>query len=81
MGELPGEVPEQAKLKAMPYLSGAEAIAEKSHMNEAYLREPNQGMTGNIKAGDSLKAVNLLPFEKAAVEGWMRRKRRRLRPK
>lgn len=68
VGELPGKVSEQAELKAMPYRSAAEAIAEKFHMDEGYLEELNPDKTKNIKAGDLLQVVNVVPFEKAAVE-------------
>lgn len=68
VGELPGAIPEQAKLKALPYGSAAEAIAEKFHMDEGYLEELNPGKTKNIKAGDVLKVVNVVPFDKTAVK-------------
>lgn len=68
VGELPSEIPEQAKLKALPYRSAAEAISEKFHMDEGYLDELNPGKTKNIKAGDTLKVVNVVPFEKSAIE-------------
>ncbi len=68
VGELPSKIPEQAKLKALPYRSAAEAIAEKFHMDEGYLDELNPGKTKNIKAGDLLKVVNVVPFEKSAIE-------------
>ncbi|MES2982822.1 MAG: L,D-transpeptidase [Verrucomicrobiota bacterium] len=68
VGELPSEIPEQAKLKALPYRSAAEAIAEKFHMDAGYLEELNPGKTKNIKAGDLLKVVNVVPFEKSAID-------------
>ncbi len=68
VGELPSKIPEQAKLKALPYQSAAEAIAEKFHMDEGYLDELNPGKTKTIKAGDMLKVVNVVPFEKSAIE-------------
>lgn len=68
VGELPSKIPEQAKLKALPYRSAAEAISEKFHMDEGYLDELNPGKTKNIKAGDLLKVVNVVPFEKSAIE-------------
>ena len=68
VGELPGNISAQAKLKELPYRSAAEAIAEKFHMDEGYLDELNPGKTKNIKAGDLLKVVNVVPFEKSAIE-------------
>ncbi len=68
VGELPSNIAEQAKLKALPYRSGAEAIAEKFHMDEGYLDELNPGKTKSIKAGDVLKVVNVVPFEKSAID-------------
>ncbi len=68
VGELPSKIPEQAKLKALPYGSAAEAIAEKFHVDEGYLEELNPGKTKSIKAGDVLKVVNVVPFEKSAIE-------------
>ena len=68
VGELPDDIAAQAKLKSLAYSSAAETIAEKFHMDQGYLEELNPGKTKNIKAGDLLKVVNVVPFDKQAVE-------------
>ena len=68
IGDAPESVPEQAKLKALPYKNAAEAIAEKFHADVDFLAELNPGKTKSIKAGDELKVPNVEPFELAAVK-------------
>ncbi|MEA3208902.1 MAG: hypothetical protein QOE70_1959 [Chthoniobacter sp.] len=68
IGELPAAVPEQAKLKSLPYKNGAEAIAEKFHTDVDFLGELNPGKTKAIKAGDTLRVPNVEPFELPAVK-------------
>ncbi len=68
IGQLPTAVAAQAKLDAMPYRSAAEAIAEKFHTVESFLEELNEGKTGDINAGDTLRVPNVEPFDLAAVK-------------
>jgi lipoprotein-anchoring transpeptidase ErfK/SrfK len=68
IGPVPNGVPEQAKLKFLPYRSAAEAIAEKFHCDVRFLEELNPGKTKTIKAGDQLNVPNVEPFELAAVK-------------
>ena len=68
VGELPDEVPEQAKLKSLPYRDAAEAIAEKFHSDRDFLEELNPGETKTLKAGDQLRVPNVEPFDLAAVK-------------
>lgn len=67
IGELPDSVPAQAKQKALPYQSAAEAIAEKFHTDVDFLAELNPGKTSKIQAGDTLTVPNVQPFEIATV--------------
>jgi lipoprotein-anchoring transpeptidase ErfK/SrfK len=68
VGRLPNSVREQAKLKFLPYRTGAEAIAEKFHCDLHFLEQLNPGRTSQIKAGDKLVVPNVEPFEIAAVK-------------
>jgi lipoprotein-anchoring transpeptidase ErfK/SrfK len=68
VGELPESVAAQAKLKALPYRTVAEAIAEKFHCDVDFLEKLNSGKTKSIKAGDELKVPNVEPFEVAKVK-------------
>ena len=68
IGDAPESVPEQAKLKSLPYKNAAEAIAEKFHADVDFLAELNPGKTKSLKAGDELKVPNVEPFELAAVK-------------
>ncbi len=67
-GELPEAVEEQAKLKALPYRSAVEAVAEKFHADCDFLEELNPGRTKDLKAGDKLKVPNVEPFELGTVK-------------
>ena len=68
VGALPAAVPEQAKLKVLPYRDAAEAIAEKFHCDPRFLEELNPGKSKAIKAGDQLMVPNVEPFELATVK-------------
>ena len=68
VGELPDNVAEKAKLKALSYASAAEAVAEKFHCDIDFLEQLNPGKTKALKAGDEVKVPNVEPFELAAVK-------------
>jgi lipoprotein-anchoring transpeptidase ErfK/SrfK len=64
---VPGSVPEQAKLKALPYRDAAEMIAEKFRCDRKFLEQLNPGKTKNIKAGEQRQVPNVEPFDIASV--------------
>jgi lipoprotein-anchoring transpeptidase ErfK/SrfK len=68
VGQLPSHVPEQAKLKFLPYRNVADAIAEKFHSDIHFLEQLNPGKLKGLKAGDQLKVPNVEPFELASVK-------------
>ncbi len=68
VGPLPSGVPEQAKLKFLPYRNVADAIAEKFHCDVHFLEQLNPGKLKGLKAGDQLKVPNVEPFELASVK-------------
>ena len=68
VGRLPSHVPEQAKLKFLPYRDAADAIAEKFHSDIHFLEQLNRGKLKGLKAGDQLKVPNVEPFELASVK-------------
>ena len=68
IGRLPSHVPEQAKLKFLPYRDVADAIAEKFHSDIHFLEQLNPGKLRGLKAGDQLKVPNVEPFELASVK-------------
>jgi lipoprotein-anchoring transpeptidase ErfK/SrfK len=68
VGPLPSPVPEQAKLKFLPYRNVADAIAEKFHSDIHFLEQLNPGKLKGLKAGDQLKVPNVEPFELASVK-------------
>jgi lipoprotein-anchoring transpeptidase ErfK/SrfK len=68
VGQLPGNVAAQAKLKFLPYRDAADAIAEKFHSDIHFLEQLNPGKLKTIKAGDQLKVPNVEPFEFASVK-------------
>ena len=68
VGQLPSQVPEQAKLKFLPYRDVVDAIAEKFHSDIHYLEQLNSGKLKGLKAGDQLKVPNVEPFELASVK-------------
>jgi len=68
IGQLPQQVPEQAKLKFLPYRDAADAIAEKFHTDVHFLEQLNPGKLKGIKAGDQVNVPNVEPFELALVK-------------
>ena len=68
VGQLPSHVPEQAKLKFLPYRDVADAIAEKFHSDIHFLEHLNPGKLKGLKAGDQLKVPNVEPFELTSVK-------------
>ena len=68
VGQLPGRVPEEAKLKFLPYRDVADAIAEKFHSDIHFLEHLNPGKLKGLKAGDQLKVPNVEPFELTSVK-------------
>jgi len=68
VGQLPSHVPEQAKLKFLPYRDVADAIAEKFHSDIHFLEKLNPRKLKGLKAGDQLKVPNVEPFELASVK-------------
>ena len=67
VGPVPSEVPEQAKLKYLPYRSVAEAIAEKFHSDVHLLEQLNPGKTKTLKSGDQILVPNVEPFDLVSV--------------
>jgi lipoprotein-anchoring transpeptidase ErfK/SrfK len=68
VGRLPSHVPEQAKLKFLPYRDAADAIAEKFHSDIHFLEQLNPRKLKELKAGDQLKVPNVESFELASVK-------------
>jgi lipoprotein-anchoring transpeptidase ErfK/SrfK len=68
VGRLPSQVPEQAKLKFLPYRNAADAIAEKFHSDIHFLEQLNPRKLNGLKAGDQLKTPNVESFELASVK-------------
>jgi len=68
VGQLPSHVPEQSKLKFLPYRDVADAIAEKFHSDIHFLEQLNPRKLKGLKAGDQLKVPNVEPFELASVK-------------
>lgn len=68
VGELPDAIPEQAKLKALPYQTAAEAIAERFHTDVDFLNELNPGKTKALKTGDQISVPNVEPFDLTRVK-------------
>ncbi len=68
VGQLPSHVPEEAKLKFLPYRDVADAIAEKFHSDIHFLEHLNPGKLKGLKAGDQLKVPNVEPFELTSVK-------------
>jgi lipoprotein-anchoring transpeptidase ErfK/SrfK len=68
VGQLPTHVPEEAKLKFLPYRDVADAIAEKFHSDIHFLEQLNPRKLKGLKAGDQLKVPNVEPFELASVK-------------
>ena len=68
VGHLPSHVPEEAKLKFLPYRDVADAIAEKFHSDIHFLEQLNPGKLKGLKAGDQVRVPNVEPFELASVK-------------
>jgi lipoprotein-anchoring transpeptidase ErfK/SrfK len=68
VGPLPASVPEQAKLKWLPYRDLVEALAEKFHCDRKFLEQLNAGKPAALKAGDQIMVPNVEPFEIGAVK-------------
>ena len=68
VGPSPSHVPEQAKLKFLPYRDVADAIAEKFHSDIHFLEQLNAKKLKDLKAGDQLKVPNVEPFELTSVK-------------
>jgi lipoprotein-anchoring transpeptidase ErfK/SrfK len=68
LGPVPESVPAQAQLKALPYQTAAEALAEKFHTDVDFLSELNPGKTKDIKTGDTLSVPNVAPFDLTTVK-------------
>jgi lipoprotein-anchoring transpeptidase ErfK/SrfK len=68
VGQLPGKVAEQAKLKFLPYRDAADAIAEKFHSDVHFLEQLNPNKMKTIKPGDQIMVPNVEPFELASVK-------------
>lgn len=66
VASIPDDYSEKAKLEAMSFTSTAEALAEKFHMDEAYLRELNPGVDFTVP-GTIIKVVNTGSPKKGAV--------------
>jgi lipoprotein-anchoring transpeptidase ErfK/SrfK len=68
VGPLPSGLEAQSKMKALPYASLAEAIAEKFHCDLGFFKQLNKGKTDHLKVGDTVTAPNVKPFEISAVK-------------
>lgn len=66
VASIPDDYSEKAKLEAMSYTSTAEALAEKFHMDEGYLRELNPGVDFTIP-GTIIKVINAGNPKKGSV--------------
>ena len=64
VGKSPSKPAAQAKLKAMPYPSIAEFVAERFHTNAAFLASLNRGKTlSRIRPGDTVQVPNVPPLQ------------------
>jgi len=68
VGPLPSKVPEQARLKFLPYHDAADAIAERFHSEVHFLEQLNLSKMKGIKSGDQIMVPNVEPFELASVK-------------
>lgn len=68
VGTLPSGPEAQSKVKALPYATLAEAIAEKFHCDIDFLKQLNKGKAEKLKAGDKVLVPNVNPFELAEVK-------------
>lgn len=67
-GDLPKTIPEESKLKWLPYKTVAEAVAEKFHCDADYFEKLNPGKTATLKAGDHVRVPNVPPFDLNAIK-------------
>jgi lipoprotein-anchoring transpeptidase ErfK/SrfK len=63
--EIPADLVEQSKLKALNYRSALEAVAEKFHASPQLLQQLNPGASFN--AGEQVMVPNVEPFDLAAA--------------
>jgi lipoprotein-anchoring transpeptidase ErfK/SrfK len=64
VGPAPSKPEEQSKLKALPYGSLLEFVAERFHSAESYIQKLNPGKNWEqLQPGEILKVPNVLPFE------------------
>jgi lipoprotein-anchoring transpeptidase ErfK/SrfK len=68
VGTLPSGPEAQSKVKALPYATLAEAIAEKFHCDVDFLKKLNAGKAERLKVGDKVLVPNVKPFELAEVK-------------
>jgi lipoprotein-anchoring transpeptidase ErfK/SrfK len=66
VASIPDDYAHKAQLPAMSYTSTAEMLAERFHMDEAYLRELNPGVDFSIP-GTTIKVVEPGPIKKGNV--------------
>jgi lipoprotein-anchoring transpeptidase ErfK/SrfK len=64
--EIPTDLVEQSKLKALNYRNAMEAVAEKFHANPQLLQQLNPGVAFEA-AGERVMVPNVEPFELSAV--------------
>jgi lipoprotein-anchoring transpeptidase ErfK/SrfK len=64
VGHAPHKPSEAARVKAMPYRSITEFVAERYHSNEKFIKKlnPNHHMTA-LRPGDTLQVPNVTPFQ------------------
>jgi lipoprotein-anchoring transpeptidase ErfK/SrfK len=68
VGVLPESKDERAKLKALPYPTMEELVAERFHTDPGLLAALNPGLKmAELKTGDALKVPNVVPFEIEAL--------------
>jgi lipoprotein-anchoring transpeptidase ErfK/SrfK len=66
-GDFPKSIPEQSKLKWLPYRDLAEAVAEKFHCDSDYFAKLNPN-AAKLKSGDHVRVPNVPPFELAPLK-------------
>ncbi len=67
VGEMAAKPQDQARLKRMPYHDTWELVAEKFHTDLDFLRELNPHLTQPPKAGETVRAPDVAPFDMQAV--------------
>ncbi len=85
IGVIPEKLPDQGKLKALPYTSLLELVAERFHSERDFLRRLNPGMSLDaLKAGDTLRVPNIsnpLDPTKLAQQGRFLPERKEFQPR